>query len=310
MPPKNKNKIAAIDIGSNTILLTLVQLSQKNYFRVLLDQAEVPRLSKNLKTGGKFDSQAKGRALSILKKYKKICDAYGVKKILAVGTAAFRRAKDGKALARTIKQQLGINVKIISGEEEARLSYLSAKQDFTKHGVKIGMIDIGGGSTEIVSERRGQLRKISLPLGSVSLTEKFIGRHPISDREWDQLKSFIDARIMDQGLKPGMTAITWVGVAATVTSLLAVLKKMKTYDPKKIHGKSLTLQEIEELTEALRKFSLTDRKRLPGMHPKRADVLPAGGLILSRLMHHLKFKKITVSNHGLRYGVLWDFLSL
>ncbi|MBI2336258.1 MAG: Ppx/GppA family phosphatase [Deltaproteobacteria bacterium] len=316
MPPKNRNKIAAIDIGSNTVLLTIVQRLNNGLCKVLLDQAEIPRLAKNLKPRKNFDPKAKARAFLVLKKYKKICDQYQVNKVLAVGTAAFRKAKDGYLFAKQIFDELKIPVEIISGEEEARLSYLSAKQDFAKHGVKIGMIDIGGGSTEIVSERHGQLKKISLPIGSVSLTEKFIHRHPISDLEWNQLKNFIDESIMDPGAKPGMTLVfrqrqtrakrKWVGVAATVTSLLAVLKKMKTYDPKKIHGKTLTLQQIEKLTEALRKLSLADRKCFPGMHPKRADVLPTGGLILSRLMRYLKFKKITVSNHGLRYGVLFE----
>ncbi len=314
--PRNK-VVATFDVGSNTVLVTIAKLKQQAchpredgdpdlYINILHDAGEVCRLSEGLTLGGLLKAEAKQRVLNCLQKFKKICDKYVVDEIFAVGTAAFRKANDGATFAKQINEELGIPLKIISGEEEARLSYLSTQQDFGRENKKqkIGMIDIGGASTEVVA---GELNnRVSIPIGSVALTEQFVKNHPICDSEWEALQKNIQSQIVGVGAPHPQHSMLWIAVAATATSLKAIDLQMETYDGTKIHGTTLTQARITELASSLRHMSIEARQKISGMHPKRADVLPTGALILSELMLQLNITEITISDHGLRHGLLWN----
>jgi exopolyphosphatase/guanosine-5'-triphosphate,3'-diphosphate pyrophosphatase len=299
------SRLAVIDIGSNTLLLTVGKKEPSGEIKILADHADVIRLSEGLQDGKNLQPEAKNRALKALREFKEMAASKGSQQIFAAGTAAFRRAQDGKKFAQEIEKQLGIPVKILTGDEEAKYSFLSAKLDFGKEYPSLGMIDIGGGSTEFVFGEDAP--HFSLPIGTVRLTEKFVSAHPISDAEWNQVRETI-SQLLQQSLPKESIPYTWVAVAATPASLASVLLKLPHYDPKKIHGYKIQVKILAELVEQLRTKSLKARIAMPGMDPKRAELLPVGGLILLEGMKFLEIDQILVSDHGLRYGILMENL--
>ncbi len=299
--------LGVFDIGSNTLLLTLGRKTGSDKIEILLDIGEVLRLSEGLQEGGPLKEEAKARMLAGLGEFKRKAEALGVDKLIAAGTAAFRRASDGAQFAKRIHDQLGIPVRILGGEEEAAYSYASAWQDFGKPSEGLGMIDIGGGSTELVFSPQGP--RFSLPIGTVRLTEKFVTAHPIADSEWDQIRNHIQTILRDNlSPKPSIPP-TWVAVAATPASLAAVLMKLPAYDPERVHGFRMPREALAKLVEELRQKVIAERNRMPGMDPKRSELLPIGGLILLAVAEFLSLGEITVSDHGLRYGILFEELS-
>ena len=296
--------LAIIDIGSNTVLLTAGCLDEAGKLQVLLECHDVARLSEGLQDGGPLNEKAKRRALEILADFKSQAHARGITSIEASGTAAFRRAGDGKAFAQQIQTELGIPTRILEGKEEAHYSYLSAVRDFGDG--TIGMIDIGGNSTEVVSGTETNWK--SLPLGTVRLLEGFVTRQPIVDAQWHQVQNEIQ-RVLKEFLILNPSQVpTWVAVAATPTSLASVMQGLPGYKPDKVHGFNIKRTKLEETVDKLRVLSLGKREKVPGMPPKRAELLPLGGLILLEIMDYLGISVVKASHHGLRYGLLWEAL--
>lgn len=299
--------LAVIDIGSNTILLSVGRSQKDGSINIVWDEGEVTRMGQGLSDGGKLYPEAKARVLAALTRFKEIAQTHGAERIMAAGTAAFRRASDGADFAAEIQARLGIPVRILSGDEEAHYSFASAWHDFGQGRSSLGMIDIGGGSTEFVFGREGP--RFSLPMGTVKLSEAFIRHHPIPLEEWRIVGSEIQRLLIQHLGSVQVRPEAWAAVAATPASLAAVLQKLPTYDPQKVHGFALKREALESLVETLRGKSLAERRAMPGMHPDRAELLPIGGAILLEAMTFLGLAEILVSDHGLRYGILFEGLS-
>lgn len=295
---------AVFDIGSNTVLVTVGKKHSEGPIEILLDEGDVVRLSEGLQDGDRLQEDARQRVLATLKSFRQKALELGAETFLAAGTAAFRRASNGVAFAQRIEAELNIPVRILSGEEEAQYSYESARADFESAYGPIGMIDIGGGSTEFVFGPQGP--RFSLPIGTVRLTEAFISEHPIRDSEWIRVYREIHSQLK---ILPNQSpSLQWAAVAATPASLAAVALALPNYDSQKIHGYHLEHSTLEALVEDLRKKTIIERQAMPGMHPKRSELLPIGGLILSESMKFLGILSILVSDHGLRYGILHQLL--
>jgi len=303
-----KNPLGIFDIGSNTVLMTCGRLDPKGELEVLLEGHDVARLSEGLIDGGPLGPSAKGRVLDILKKFKQEAEAQGVRQFLGAGTAAFRRAADGKNFAEEIKKQTGIPVVILTGEQEAHYSYQSAQRDFGEGAQGVGMVDIGGGSTELVFGN--EKNSISLALGTVLLLEKFVRDQPIPDALWKTIKSHIRRILEESPLPSEDIPKRWVAVAATPTALATLIQELKEFDPLRVHGFVLNKDVLQSTVEKLRIISVAERNLLRGMMPKRAELLPLGGIILWEVLDYLGLRKLTVSHHGLRYGILWEKLSV
>jgi exopolyphosphatase/guanosine-5'-triphosphate,3'-diphosphate pyrophosphatase len=298
--------MGAIDIGSNTVLMTCGRFTERDELEVLFEGHEVARLSERLEDGKPLRPEAKGRVLRVLREFISEATHRGISAFMAAGTAAFRRAADGEAFAEEIQRETGIPVRILTGQEEARLSFLSAERDFGTSAAPLGMIDIGGGSTELVFGKKEHW--ISLPVGTVRLLEKFVTTHPIPDEQWQKVQGAI-ARSLEGAVKPKESVPPlWVAVAATPTALATLLQKLGGYDPKRIHGFKIARSDLETLVETLRRKSMKDREAMPGMLPKRAELLPIGGLILLEAMKFLGIREVRASDHGLRYGLLYEGL--
>jgi exopolyphosphatase / guanosine-5'-triphosphate,3'-diphosphate pyrophosphatase len=302
---------ATIDIGTNSVLL-LIAKKTGDAWKPLLDTARVTRLGENLSLTGEFCEQAMQRTLDVLKEYKSLCADHQVETITAVGTAAFRQASNAQGFVIYVKNLLQINIAIISGEEEARLSFLSVEKDFIHLGKNIMALDIGGGSTEIVTRMEGHLKALSLPMGVVTLLEKYLKEDPPTSQEIqamrqgtiDPLSGLTKLLNDNNSLKDKERPL--IGLAGTVTTLACVAQKLATWDPAKVQGYSLNLATLKKLETLFLTKHLTDRKKLPGMDPGRADTIVPGVILLQEIMSLLKVDQVIASDRGLRWGVLYD----
>jgi exopolyphosphatase/guanosine-5'-triphosphate,3'-diphosphate pyrophosphatase len=229
----------------------------------------------------------------------------GVEKIVGAATAALRDAADGLKFLDDVKQRTGVTLEIITGLAEAQLSYLSTCKGL---GLDLSdallIVDIGGGSTELISaEHTRPIEVVSLQLGSVRLTERFIRHDPPTADEAQAVRSIVEGALRELGwnLRPERL----IGIAGTVTTLCSLALRLEHYKPELVHGYRLGVGQISRLIELLGSIPLERRKQLPGMEPGRADVLFAGALILDCVMNHFGCRDVTVSDQGVRWGLMW-----
>jgi len=290
---------ATIDIGTNTVLLLIAEWNNGK-IKTIKDEARIARLGEGLHQFPLFLLKAQNRVLEVLKEYRALCDSLKVKKIAAVGTAAFRKSKNAPAFIARAEKEIGIRIEIISGDEEARLSFLSATRDFPERPNPV-VLDIGGGSTEIISKEN----RVSLELGSVVLTERHLKHDPPLDGEVRALSLEID-RTLSLRPKPYPLNPTLIALAGTVTTLSAIKQKLKVWDGAKVQGSILTAADLAEMIPLFRRTTNEERKTIPGMIPGREDTLLAGTMILQAIMKKIKVDRVTVSDRGLRYGLFYE----
>jgi len=323
---------AAIDIGTNTALLLIARIDENGNVCVVEDYAELPRLGEGLGNSSEISVAAAKRAAKTFMRFALLCEEHKVSKLAAVGTAALRKAKNCDQVIKQIFETSGIKIEVISGKEEARLTYQSATQDF---GSDICVLDIGGGSTELISScDMSHESCVSMPFGTVVLQEQFLKHDPVTDEEYEALCRFINLELQkylstparhgftesatgEQTPKPacppwlrqrrGRRANTqFVACAGTPTALAAIALKLSTYDHKKVNGYQLSLTKIEEIISTLKPLSTEERRNLTGLHPARADVILTGSTILHLCMKHLGHESVTVSDKGVRWGLFYE----
>ncbi|MCB1214834.1 MAG: hypothetical protein KDK66_05090 [Deltaproteobacteria bacterium] len=296
---------AVFDMGSNTLSVTGARLNAQRTLDFLYEGFAVTRLSENLKDGGRLDPQAKERLVTKLKFFLQEAKEKGIQQMLLVGTAAFRRAQDGKDFLKLLEARFQVPSRLLSGEEEAFYSFLAAQRAFKLE--KPGVIDIGGGSTEIILGNLEQSK--SLPIGTVSLSESLQVHDPIDDQVWQALGNRIHTILKDSTLEPKASPKQWIAVAATPTAIASCLQELPQFSIQKVHGFKITLKLLKNYLEKIRTLDLNTRQTLPGMDPNRAQLVPIGGKILEKTMEFFGVENITVSHHGLRQGILWEVLS-
>lgn len=297
---------ATIDIGSNTILLLIGQITPPGNFEVVQDTGETTRLGRGLQVGGTLDPVSIRASIECLKRFCSRCQREGVLEIEAVGTNALRMARDADQFIQEVQQVCGIAPRIISEEEEALLSFLSVQQDPCMP-IKAAVMDVGGGSTEFIF-RKGvdqsqPLEFISLPLGALRLTEKFLHDNPPSRDEVTKLrneigKAFLHIPLIIEG--------ELVGIGGTATTLGSIHLGLDLFDRERIHGLPLNIDDLKVHVKELQQISLTRRKQIKGLPAERADIILAGALIILSSMERLKKEMIHISCHGLRYGLFYQ----
>ena len=298
-------RLAAIDIGTNSLLMTIAEGSVDNP-RVLADRATVTRLGEGVDATGKLTPEAILRTIEVIKRYAEEARAVGAQ-IVAVGTSALRDAENSRVFLDPASSHVGGDIEIIDGKREAELTFRGALSGIAYPG-PVTVVDIGGGSTEIV---RGEDNKViestSMNIGSVRLTERHLKTDPPTDAEMEALDRNLTAVIEGSTVQP---TTPLVGIAGTVTTLAAVARKMVEYDGAEVHGTRLLTEEIREMISGFRSVRSTDRvARFPGLTPGRSDVIIAGAQILLRLAERAKTSQITVSDRGVRWGILVDNLT-
>jgi exopolyphosphatase/guanosine-5'-triphosphate,3'-diphosphate pyrophosphatase len=307
-------RITAIDIGTNTVLLLVADIDDAGSIATLAYEQRIPRLGKDVDAQKVIGRAAFERVADVLQEYKIICTQHKPERIVAVGTSAVREARNREEFIAYIRTQTGIEIEVLTGEEEAKLAYYGAISGLRVRGQKsevrsqIAVIDIGGGSTEItVGTQREILHNVSVDVGSVRLTEKFLKHNPPLASELQAAKESVVQSLTSH--IPYFTssfdfaqALT-VGVAGTATTLALLDQGLKEFDLEKISSYKLTKSSVGNLLNKLQKMKYAEILNLSSATAGRADILTAGTLILHTYMEQTGVQAMTVSERGVRYGI-------
>jgi exopolyphosphatase/guanosine-5'-triphosphate,3'-diphosphate pyrophosphatase len=302
--------LAGIDIGTNTLRLLIAETGSASLHEIHSDR-RITRLGEQLDLTNQLSSLARERSLKALADFSEKIKKYTVDDIAAVGTSALRNAANSAEFIRDVYEETGLKINVISGREEARLTLLGVSRALSEMSLESAIvIDIGGGSTEIISGgMRSQPADVSLPLGAVYLTERFIQNDPPAEEELDLLREFIRAELRNvpfgvDTAKGGGSVLA--GTAGTITTLAAIDQKLPEYLPEKINGSVLTIGSIDQIVAKLRGTPLKERGAIPGLEPGREDIILAGAVITQEIMRRFGFAELRVSDWGLREGILFD----
>jgi exopolyphosphatase/guanosine-5'-triphosphate,3'-diphosphate pyrophosphatase len=312
LDPPARRRCAFIDIGTNTILCLIAECGSGEDFGVLDDLAEITRLGQGVDQTRWIGSAGEERSSTVLRRYLERCARLGVEKIAAVGTSALRDAENSGAVRECWRRELGLNVRVISGAEEAAYSFLAARRGLSLAGRELLVIDIGGGSTELIrGSAAGVSDAVSIDVGSVRLTERFLRSNPVTQSECDAMAADIDAAQAPAGAAwaRALPELTLVGIAGTFTTLAAVQKKLERYSHGEVHGSTLSVDEVRRQLEIYQSLTVEQRKTIPGLHPMRADVILAGAYLIEKIMTLVNAREIVVSDQGVRYGLLYEWLA-
>jgi exopolyphosphatase/guanosine-5'-triphosphate,3'-diphosphate pyrophosphatase len=296
-------RIASIDIGTNTVLLLVVEIDRNRKMTILEDQQRLPRLGKDVDARGAIGPTSFQRVVDVLDEYKTICDRLKPDKVVAVGTSAVRDAANRKEFSAYVRSRTGINIEIVNGEEEARLAYIGALSGFPEIHAGAAVIDIGGGSTEITTGTSEKiLTTASVDIGSVRITERFFKHNPPMDDELRDAEEFI-GNALQKTVGTDLAGSVVVGVAGTATTLAALDIGLAQFDRIRISGHRLTRTAVHSLLGRLKKMTVNEILSLSTMTHGRADILTAGTLILHTFMNKTNVTGVTVSERGIRYGL-------
>lgn len=295
---------AVIDIGTNSIKFILADMGKDGQFEAVMDKNNIARLGEGLKETGMLAADAMSRNCEAVKQFADIARTEGANEILAVGTMALRSAKNSAEFIRMVKSATGLEVKVLPGEEEARYSYLAVVSGIGLGKGRIAIVDTGGGSTEFVFGEGDALgKRFSLDLGAVRITEEMLRSDPVKKAEVDLAYKYILRFLSENGIHTKVDRL--VGMGGGITSMGAVMFKMAEYDPDKIQGCILSLDEVERQIGLYSANTVEQRKLIVGLQPKRADVILASALIVKAIMGKLGVQALIVSDRGLRHGLLY-----
>lgn len=306
--PTSPERVASIDIGTNTILLLIAKV-EGGEIHPLVEIETVVRLGEGLQKNGMLLKEAMDRAIQTLAQYLKRSQEMGVQEIFAAGTSALREARNSQDFLKLAKGKLGLSIEVISGEEEAQLSFLAVAKDLQEREKPILVVDIGGGSTEFILGKGDRIDQwISLPLGSVRFTEQFLRSDPVREEEWERMERRIREFLVD--IPHSGEQAFMVAVGGTATTLASVEQGLEDFITEKIHHFVLKREALKNQLLLYRSKTIEERKKIPGLPPARADVILAGGGILYLAMEALQCPGVLISCHGVRNGLLYKKLNL
>ena len=299
VPPR----YAVIDTGTNSIKFHLAEPSPSGGFVTVVDRAELTRLGEGMPDTGIVSAEALARTRDAIVGMVAEADRHHAVAIAAVGTAGLRSAANRDEVVNAIADATGVRIEVISGEEEARLAYLAVLAGLGLPDAAIAVFDTGGGSTQLTFGRGEEVtERFSVDVGAVRYTERFGLDGAVSA---DRLAEAQAAIREDLSRLEGRSPVDrLVGMGGAVTNIAAVSHGLTTYDPDVIQGSVLERAELARQLETYRTRSADERRAIPGLQPKRADVILAGACIVACVMDALGADRVTVSDRGLRHGVL------
>lgn len=299
-------RYAAIDVGSHSVLLLVADVDEEGRLTRVAEGARNTRLSERYYVGHRLLRSARERTSEAIVDFTRIARRIGAEGIAAVGTSVLREAPNSSEFRSQVRQECGLPIEVITGQQEAELAYQGNLHDRTlppTDGERV-VIDIGGGSTEIV-RGLGQtiLSRDSYKLGAVRLTEQFMRSDPPSVAECDAADGAIEVALSH--LQPLAPHSLLLGSGGTLVNLASVAKAAGLIHAREVHGAVLQHSTIAELVDLFRTLPLKFRKRVPGLEPDRADVILAGAMILHQLMASMGATTITVTSNGVRHGCIY-----
>jgi exopolyphosphatase/guanosine-5'-triphosphate,3'-diphosphate pyrophosphatase len=305
-----RTRLAAIDIGTNSIRCIVVESGTDGKFRVLDDEKVTVRLGEGFAQNGSISAAAWQRAMDALSRMKKIVDSFGVIKVETVATSAVRRALNGEAFVRAVAATIGLQVAVISGEDEAQLAVTSALHNFDMEGTRYVMVDIGGGSVEIVTALGSHIEEVySLELGAVTLTEKYVHSDPIKRGEYLRLRRHIRKTLRAAFIDDEVSVQCLLGSGGTMTAIGGMVMAARKEVYGSVHGYEVLRSEVVHLLAMLLRSGLKERRSLPGLNPDRADIIIAGVIVVDELMALFNANLLKINERGIREGLILNSLN-
>jgi exopolyphosphatase/guanosine-5'-triphosphate,3'-diphosphate pyrophosphatase len=305
-------RVAAIDIGTNSVRLLVAERSPKGDVRPLVRLGDSCRLGEGLEATGRIMPRAEERTRDTLSRFAKRARELDCAEVVVAATNALRSATNGSEVTRRLSSAAGFPIRILSGEEEARFVYRAVVEGLhweAERGEYL-VIDIGGGSVEIVRGVGNSVERwVSLELGCVRLSEKFLRSDPPTPEELAALRAHLQEEWVRHGLLLRPTPHAAAGVGGTITALAALNLGLRRYDASRVDGHLLPTGDIRRLTESLCRLTTAERQALATVGPGRADILPAGCVLLVTLCEAAGLASLTASTQGLRYALARQALS-
>jgi exopolyphosphatase/guanosine-5'-triphosphate,3'-diphosphate pyrophosphatase len=301
-------RVAVVDLGTNTTRMLVADVHD-GHVEELDRRTTVTRLGQGVDSTGRLSDEAIERVLKVLAEYRSAIDALEPERTVALATSAVRDAENGDEFRRLLHDRLGFDVRIIPGEEEARLTFLGATSAREPGEGPVVVIDIGGGSTEFVVGRAGEdpTFRVSTQAGSVRQTERHLHGDPPSDDELQALRKAV-REIIGEAVPAEVrgSVKAAIAVAGTATSLAAIEQRLDPYDPERVDGYRLTLGACERMLRELAAMPLEERRRVPGLHPDRAPTIIAGAAILVEAIALFELDAAEVTEADILHGAAMD----
>ncbi|WP_296558980.1 Ppx/GppA phosphatase family protein [uncultured Acetobacterium sp.] len=301
-----RRNIGVIDIGSNSVHLVIGEYYNNEYFQIIDDVKVNVRLNDRLAETGKLQQERMDFGIQTLSMFVSMCDAYGIQKVIAVATAAIRKASNGAAYVARIKTEVGLDVTIITGEVEAAMDYLGAINTLD---IKDALLmDIGGGSTEFVLIKdRKKVDAISLPFGSIDLAEKFDLMDEVTDKKLKTLDHFLKDAFGEMPLLEKASGLPVIGVGGTIRNVGRIHRSFIDYPLEIAHNYRMKSNDVKRICEMAASMNLAERSNLKGLSKGRIDIFVGSSHALERVMKHIGSPELIISNAGLRDGIIYDY---
>ena len=298
-------RVAAIDIGTNSVLLLIANKTPTSSLEPLVELSTITRLGQQVDRTRSLHPDAVSRTLACLRSYAQLLQQHAVDRLAVVATSASRDAQGADSFLHQAREILGVAPAIISGEREALLTFAGALSALPVQG-PVAVQDVGGGSTELVT---GQVQDgvarvhsaVSLDIGSVRMTERFLGSDPPSPQQLHAASEHVREVLANAPV--ARAEMTWVGIAGTITTLAAVQLGLERYDAAVVHGSTLSVAQVRALRDRLAAMPLSQRRAVAGLEPKRADGIVAGALIAAEVLERAGASHMLVSDRGVRWGL-------
>jgi len=305
--PAEGVRIAAIDIGSNSIRQIVADVSPSGSIRIIDEMKAAPRLGAGLSRAGRLSANSMSHALEAIERMAMLARQLGAARIHVVATSAVREAENRRDFLDLVREETGLKVRLLTGEDEARLSFRSALAHFDLGVRRAVVVDIGGGSLELAMSADGLVERLeSFPFGALRLTEEFLGDHP-KPKHLKRLRAAVR-----EGIRRALPVRDWrgallIGSGGTFTNLGAMhLAAGGLPFDGRVHGTQVPREEVERLVDALLASSRQERAAIPGLNPDRADIILAGLAVAAEVMARIEAHEVSVSGYGIREGLLLE----
>ena len=299
---------AAVDIGSNSVRLAVADVVPGRSYRLVAADRQVTRLGESVFATGKVSDKAIQETCQVLARFAEIYAKWQPAAVRAVATSAMRDARNQTEFLAKASEAVGAPIQIISGREEARLIHLGVLARWPRQEKELLVFDIGGGSAEIIWSQKGQIRySTSLPLGAVRLTQNFIHHDPPEDEELAELAEYIDQQLAKPLAQVGrLSQARAIGTSATAAAVICAVNRIKGAERDEADGQKARVGQIRSLYEKLSTRDVEGRRRVPGIGPRRAEIIIAGAAVLEKFTRQFTTGTLYYSQAGLRDGVIAD----
>lgn len=304
MKDSSRQRIAVIDLGSNTARLIVLNAISGYAYRLEDEIREVVRLRQGMTEKG-LSVEAMARAFSALRLFKRFCDNRSVDVLLPTTTSAVREAVNGPAFVERIQREIGLSLRILDGESEAYYGTLGALNEVP---ITEGwVVDIGGGSAQVSEVRDGRFhRGQAFPLGALALTERFVGDDPVKPDEFEAVQSEIERQLSTASWLENNKNGRLVGLGGTIRNLARIEVKRQKYPLNTLHGFRLSQASVAESIDLFRELPLAERRKISGLNSDRADIILPGAMVLLAIMRRLEVEDTAISTNGLREGIFFE----